>query len=126
MKNISFFLSSTFNDMQSERDLIREFIAPEVEEYAKKFGYNCEFIDLRWGIDTRDMTENDANRKILNTCFDEIRNSRPFFIGLLGERYGWVPDPEEVACAMNGAPLQDEDSDKSITDRLCTQILPLS
>ncbi len=116
MKNISFFLSSTFNDMQSERDLIREFIAPEVEEYAKKFGYNCEFIDLRWGIDTRDMTENDANRKILNTCFDEIRNSRPFFIGLLGERYGWVPDPEEVACAMNGAPLQDEDSDKSITE----------
>ena len=116
MKNISFFLSSTFNDMQSERDLIREFIAPEVEEYAKKFGYNCEFIDLRWGIDTRDMTENDANRKILNTCFDEIKNSKPFFIGLLGERYGWVPDPEDVAYAMNGELLQNGDSDKSITE----------
>lgn len=112
MKNLSFFLSSTFNDMQSERDLIRELIAPEIAEFAEKFGCNCEFIDLRWGIDTRNMAENDASRKILNTCFDEIRNSKPFFIGLLGERYGWVPDPEEASFALD----ESESSDKSITE----------
>ena len=33
MKSISIFVSSTFNDMQSERDLIREKIAPEIEKY---------------------------------------------------------------------------------------------
>jgi 5-enolpyruvylshikimate-3-phosphate synthase len=27
----------------------------------------------------------------LKRCLDEIRACRPFFIGLLGERYGWVP-----------------------------------
>lgn len=27
---------------------------------------------------------------------DEIRNSHPFFIGLLGERYGWCPSKETL------------------------------
>ena len=118
MKNISFFVSSTFNDMQSERDLIREKIAPELYGLAAKYGYNIDFVDLRWGINTKDMSETEANRKILQTCFDEIRKSRPFFVALLGERYGWIPDSEDVLSAYQSSAIDisKDDLDKSITE----------
>jgi Domain of unknown function (DUF4062) len=47
-----------------------------------------------WGI-----TEEESNRgEVLPICLAEIEHCRPYFIGLLGDRYGWVPDaiPEEV------------------------------
>ena len=51
-------------------------------------------MDLRWGI----TEEQAAEGKVLPLCLAEIERSRPFFIGLLGERYGWIPDaiPAEV------------------------------
>ena len=118
MSNVPFFLSSTFNDMQSERDLFRERITPEIESRFKKFGMSVEFIDLRWGIDTKNVSENDANEKILKTCFDEIQKTRPFFIALIGERYGWIPDGGDVenACADSGLDVTDEYVEKSVTE----------
>jgi hypothetical protein len=29
--------------------------------------------------------------RVLPTCLAEIDRCRPYFIGILGERYGWVP-----------------------------------
>ena len=118
MKNISVFVSSTFNDMQSERDLIRDSIAPELQNIVRKYGCNLDFVDLRWGINTKDMSETEANRKILQTCFDEIHNSRPFFVAFIAERYGWVPDGEDVKEAFrnDNQQLTDEDLEKSITE----------
>jgi len=40
-------------------------------------------IDLRWGI-TNEQAEND---KVLDLCLEQIDECRPFFIGILGERY---------------------------------------
>lgn len=51
-------------------------------------------VDLRWGV-----TEEQAEHgEVLPICLTEIENCRPYFIGLVGERYGWVPDriPEEL------------------------------
>ena len=45
-------------------------------------------VDLRWGITDEQKSEG----KVLPICLDEIQRCRPYFIGLLGERYGWVPD----------------------------------
>ena len=45
------------------------------------------------------MTEEEAEQgKVLAVCLEEIDRCRPFFLGLLGERYGWVPEtlPEEA------------------------------
>jgi len=48
--------------------------------------------------------EEQANRKeTLKLCLDEIRSCRPFFIGLLGERYGWTPGADAFT-----ADLQEE------------------
>ena len=47
----------------------------------------CE-VDLRWGI-----TEGEASRdEVLTICLREVQECRPFFIAMLGERYGWVPE----------------------------------
>ena len=43
-------------------------------------------VDLRWGITDEQKGE------VLPICLAEIERCRPYFIGLLGERYGWVPD----------------------------------
>jgi hypothetical protein len=51
-------------------------------------------VDLRWGI----TDEQRAEGLVLPLCLAEIRTCRPYFIALLGERYGWVPDslPEDL------------------------------
>lgn len=33
---------------------------------------------------------------MISTCLQEIDNSRPFFIGLVGDRYGWIPSVSEL------------------------------
>ena len=44
-------------------------------------------VDLRWGL-----TETQAqNHETLAICLDEVASSS-FFVGLLGERYGYTPD----------------------------------
>jgi telomerase protein component 1 len=44
---------------------------------------------LRWGV-----TEDTTNT--LELCLTELDNCRPFFIGLLGDRYGWCPDSYQL------------------------------
>ncbi|MBQ2891323.1 MAG: DUF4062 domain-containing protein [Bacilli bacterium] len=90
--NCKIFLSSTFKDMQYERDIIQKEILPEVQDYVTKYGINLEIVDLRWGINTENVDGEDVNYKILRTCFDEIDLCKPFFMCLLGNRYGWIPD----------------------------------
>src|SRR3990170_4518766 len=51
----------------------------------------------------RDMAaERDQLGKVLGLILREVDRSRPLFIGLLGERYGSVPDsiPEETYAAF--------------------------
>ena len=93
-KNVKVFLSSTFKDMDAERDLIMNRVAPTLTQLLAPQGISVEFIDLRWGVNTQDADENDRENMVLRECISEIRQSRPFFIGLLGDRYGWMPSDE--------------------------------
>lgn len=80
---IRIFISSTFNDMHSERDYLVKFIFPELRERCIKNGLSLVDVDLRWGV-----TEEEAEQgKAIEICLDEIENCRSFFIGILGERY---------------------------------------
>ncbi len=87
----SIFVSSTFLDMDHERDrLVRRVFPALRNEFDLPSGRLVE-IDLRWGI-TRDEAE---SGRILPICFDAIDQSRPWFICFLGNRYGWIdPDAE--------------------------------
>ncbi len=87
-RRIRVFISSTFRDMQVERDILIKKIFPQLRKLCEERAVTWTEVDLRWGI----TTEEAAEGKVLPLCLAEIHRCRPYFIGLLGERYGWVPD----------------------------------
>jgi hypothetical protein len=90
-RQLRIFISSTFRDMQAERDYLIQNTFPSLRKYCAERDVLLQEIDLRWGI-----TEEESKQgKVVDTCLKEIKNTYPFFIGLLGERYGWVPDEQE-------------------------------
>ena len=113
MKTI--FVSSTFQDMQTERDAIRDLVAPVINSEAHEHGDHVDFCDLRWGIDTRDYDTDAGTQKVLDICFREIDRSDPPMIVILGNRYGWVPDAKIVSRTAEINHIQLDDLEKSIT-----------
>ena len=86
-RRIRVFISSTFLDMVEDRNDLMTHTWPELRRLCQERHVELVEVDLRWGI-----AEAQSNRReTLKLCLDEIRACRPFFIGLLGERYGWVP-----------------------------------
>ena len=87
-RQIRIFISSTFRDMMRERDLLVKEVFPQLRKMCADRSVMFTEVDLRWGI-----TEEQAHEgQVLPLCLAEIERSRPYFIGLLGERYGWIPD----------------------------------
>jgi nephrocystin-3 len=90
---IRLFISSTFHDLEAEREHLIKQVFPELRRLCRERGVAFTEIDLRWGI-----TEEESRQgKVLKTCLDEIDRCRPYFIGMLGSRYGWTPSLDEVA-----------------------------
>ena len=90
---IRVFVSSTFRDMQAERDELVKRTFPQLRKLCEERNVVWSEVDLRWG-----MTEEESKQgKVIEICLDEIERCRPFFIGLLGERYGWTPEKFEVS-----------------------------
>jgi telomerase protein component 1 len=86
-RTVRVFISSTFRDMHAERDHLVKVVFPALRERLEKHRIHLIDIDLRWGV-TREQAEND---RVLELCLQQIDECRPFFIGILGERYGWLP-----------------------------------
>jgi len=78
--------------MNKERDYLNNVIFPQIRDYCGRRFLNFIPIDLRWGI----TEEASRNGLVLSTCMEEVENSRPFFIGILGSRYGWQPTTKEL------------------------------
>ncbi len=81
------FVSSTFQDMHLEREELVKFTFPELRKRCRERHIELTEVDLRWGVTNEQSTEG----KVLPLCIAEIDRCRPFFIGILGERYGHVP-----------------------------------
>lgn len=102
VREIRVFLSSTFRDMQEERNYLMANIFPLVRQRCHERDVVFTEIDLRWGI-----TEEAAqNGRTVELCLQEIGRCRalvlpPFFIGFLGERYGWVPALQDLGAYWN-------------------------
>lgn len=89
-REISIFLSSTFVDLQPERDYLVKRTIPMLKQYCYKRDVSLSVIDLRWGV-----TEEDAHTgRVVELCMDEIERTNPFFVGIVGGRYGWQPDKD--------------------------------
>ena len=92
MKYATAFISSTFADMKSERDLIMYNVYPRVKQWAFERGIIFDIVDLRWGIN-EDQAQNIHHT--IKICLQRVKECDPLFVCLLGERYGWIPDVQD-------------------------------
>src|SRR5262249_12708765 len=93
------FVSSTFLDMQRERNILVRQMFPALRARFRARGVELLEVDLRWGI-TQEQAESGATLAI---CLSEIDRCRPNFIGLIGERYGWAPPQDLYTDALKAA-----------------------
>jgi tetratricopeptide (TPR) repeat protein len=110
-KTVRVFISSTFRDMHAERDHLVKVVFPNLRERLEKHRIYLIDIDLRWGV-TRGQAEND---QVLDLCLQQIDECRPFFIGILGQRYGWVPTRYPVDALKKYGWIQ-QHTGKSVTE----------
>ena len=110
-RTVRVFISSTFRDMQAERDHLIKYVFPELRARCKERQVEFVEVDLRWGI-----TEEQAERgEVLPLCLSEIEHCRPYFISMLGERYGYVPETVPAGL-LDDHPWLDEHRESSITE----------
>ena len=109
------FISSTFKDMQFERDIIHNKITPRLNEKARSYGESVSFCDLRWGVNTEKLDEKEGSLKVLSVCLNEIERCRPYFVVILGDRYGFIPNAELVEDAVKKKNFKIDDGNCSIT-----------
>lgn len=89
-KNIKVFISSTFRDLNIERDYLVQTVFPDIRKNLQNT--DISEVDLRWGI----TDEESRNKRVLDLCMRYLYESKPFFIGILGERYGSVLKKETI------------------------------
>lgn len=96
-RRIRVFVSSTFRDMRAERRMLARDIFPEIRRFCHRHGVEFLEVDLRWGV-----TESQARSgETIDRCLDEVEDCAPFFLGMLGHRYGWQPTADDVPNAAD-------------------------
>lgn len=98
---IRIFISSTFDDMELERNILQQVVFPNLTQYCNSRGWQFEDVDLRWGINN----EASLDQRTMQICMEELRacqtmSPRPNFLILQGDRYGWIPLPEVLSRAQ--------------------------
>jgi hypothetical protein len=91
------FVSSTFRDLEQERNALRERVYPALRDFCASRGARFQEIDLRWGV----SEEASLDQQAMNICLGEIERCRevtprPNFLVLLGNRYGWLALPPQI------------------------------
>ena len=120
IKTIDIFVSSTFLDMHDERDLIKTEVMQKVNFLLEPKGLQVNFIDLRWGVNTADVSEQEREEIVLEKCLETIRKTRPYFLAIIGGRYGYLPSEVSYRMALykqrNEILALDEGPLRSVTD----------
>src|SRR5215213_3523204 len=92
-KTVRVFISSTFRDMHAERDHLISVVFPELRERLYRLGLNFFDVDLRWGVPN---TGDGERANSWAYCKQWIDRVEPFFVCMLGQRYGSVPPLKEI------------------------------
>lgn len=128
------FVCSTFQDFHAERDFLQERIFPELNKLCHERGTSFLPVDLRWN---KSQSEHNSEH-VLRMCLDSIGRCAPFFICLLGDRYGvhratenetkdpateeWLDRNFETAAACGYDWVLDEDNRLALTLLLAVPI----
>ncbi len=109
-KTIRIFVSSTFRDMDTERDALRNLIEPRLNEALSKYSIDVKLIDLRHTVETsKKLTIEQREQRVFQICMDEIESCSPYFIALIGHRYGWIPDLKKMGISEKYEKVQRDD-----------------
>ena len=116
------FVCSTFKDFSSERDFLQEQIFPKLDKCCRERGSRFSPVDLRWNKSQSQI----GSEHVLRVCLDSIALCAPYFICILGERYGvhraiegepedsetdeWLEKNFEVAAASGHHWVQEEEN----------------
>ncbi|XP_038072011.1 uncharacterized protein LOC119740704 [Patiria miniata] len=84
-REIRIFVSSTFRDFKEEREVLIKKAFRELNRICLDRGVFFTYVDLRWGITENQTTDGET----ISICLREIEKCRPYFICLMGDRYGW-------------------------------------
>ena len=104
-KQVKVFISSTFRDMHAERDHLVTVVFPELRERLERLDLEFYDVDLRWGVPEKGVDGETANSWAY--CKQWIDRVKPFFVCILGERYGWVPPAEQILDLQDRAAYRD-------------------
>jgi hypothetical protein len=85
---IRIFVSSTFNDMLAERDLLACRVFPRLREWCEPRRIHVVHLDLRWGV-TDEMAYRD--HAVVTAALRGVERAHPFLISFVSQRYGWIP-----------------------------------
>ncbi|HVR30672.1 MAG TPA: DUF4062 domain-containing protein, partial [Thermoanaerobaculia bacterium] len=107
-REVRVFISSTFKDMQAERDHLVRFVFPRLREELAKRRIRLVDVDLRWGVT--------ADQDAFELCMREIESCHPRFLCILGGRYGWVPPPRVIAAEFMATLRRGESPAGALTD----------
>ncbi|XP_039355050.1 telomerase protein component 1 isoform X4 [Mauremys reevesii] len=117
-RSIRLFISSPVRDMQGERDVLLRAVLPALRARAAPHRLALQEIDLRWGI-----TEQEARQeRQLELCLSEVARSQ-LFVGILGERYGYVPREYSLPDAPQYEWVKSYPRGRSITELEVMQFL---
>lgn len=73
----------------------------ELEQFCYDRQVSLTYIDMRWGISFNYILKKKTNNrtgitddmskeyKTILSCLQEVNTSRPYFVGIIGQRYGW-------------------------------------
>lgn len=94
------FVSSTFDDLKAERNVLQEEVFPKLKTLCAEHGARFQAIDLRWGV----SEEAGRDHQTMAICLEEVKrcqrtSPKPNFVVLLGDRYGWCPLPASIDAA---------------------------
>jgi len=88
------FVASPFLGMQADRDELVKDAFQRLRLACQERAVSWAEVDFRWGITEQEQLDG----MVLPLCFGQIDECRPYFVGLLGGRYGTAVDvfPEAV------------------------------
>ncbi|MBQ2378430.1 MAG: DUF4062 domain-containing protein, partial [Clostridia bacterium] len=112
------FVSSTFRDMQFERDALNTRVVPRINQFLERYSESVHFGDLRWGVNTTELESEESSKKVLKVCLDQIDDCKPYMIIFIGERYGWIPSADLLhsAALLKGMDVSSIKEDTSVTE----------
>ena len=107
--------------MDFERDYLKNILIPKLNKEMQKHDIFVEICDLRTGLTKMFTSEQEQDEYILQSCFSAIKSTYPYFIALIGDRYGWVP-PKESINNLNQVFQDYGVNSSSVTDKSVTEL----